>query len=357
LRRRRSIGSEIDLSLLQAESSGDNGQAAQSEEAAKVSGMVWSAVDQLSPPQRATVLLFYRHDFGCQEIAQVLQLPPATVKSHLHRLGNCSSRLRIRIGRNSATWLSGLGRKRRALRPSPPSGAGQAWATTSREVRFMRCEQARQLFDAYLDGELSTALATELGTHRLKCASCRRELALLEVTGHIIRSDAAPKALEHDFTERLMQCVQTPRERRIAQLRKSLLVGGPLAAAAVIVLAFAGLFDAGGTSKVAGVKEVNPNAHPAPVSQPQQQGEVPDRKLEKWLESAKQKTDAARRSGESLQNVIDSTLIEVIDVIEDEETAGEAADGGGGAEESAVDDNDATTDPQPANNSEDDGTP
>jgi RNA polymerase sigma-70 factor (ECF subfamily) len=84
LRRRRSVGSEFDLSLLQVES-GDNGTPAQSEEAAKVSGMVWSAVDQLSPPQRATVLLFYRHEFGCQEIAQVLQLPPATVKSHLHR--------------------------------------------------------------------------------------------------------------------------------------------------------------------------------------------------------------------------------------------------------------------------------
>jgi transposase-like protein len=38
-----------------------------------------------APPQRATVLLFYRHELGCQEIARILQLPPATVKSHLHR--------------------------------------------------------------------------------------------------------------------------------------------------------------------------------------------------------------------------------------------------------------------------------
>lgn len=84
LRRRRTAAAELDVALLQADSDPVGGHA-QSEEAARVSGLVWSAVDQLSPPQRATVLLFYRHDFGCQEIAQVLQLPPATVKSHLHR--------------------------------------------------------------------------------------------------------------------------------------------------------------------------------------------------------------------------------------------------------------------------------
>lgn len=56
-----------------------------SEEAAQLRQVVWSAVDKLSAPQRATVLLFYRHEMGCHEIAQVLELPVATVKSHLHR--------------------------------------------------------------------------------------------------------------------------------------------------------------------------------------------------------------------------------------------------------------------------------
>ena len=46
---------------------------------------MWSAVNRLSTPQRATVLLFYRQEFSCHEIARVLELPLATVKSHLHR--------------------------------------------------------------------------------------------------------------------------------------------------------------------------------------------------------------------------------------------------------------------------------
>lgn len=168
-------------------------------------------------------------------------------------------------------------------------------------------------------------MATELGAHRLKCASCRRELALLEVTGHIIRSDAAANKLEGDFTDRLMQCVQTPRQRRLAVLRKSLLVGGPLAAAAVIVLAFAGFFDGRGPSMVAGAREVNPHAQPLPNVTAQPQGEASDREVEAWLESAKRNMDAARRSGESLQNAIDSTLIEVLEVIEDENAGGDPA--------------------------------
>lgn len=57
----------------------------ESDEAKKLRGTVWGAVDKLSAPQRATVLLFYRHDMGCPEIARILELPVATVKSHLHR--------------------------------------------------------------------------------------------------------------------------------------------------------------------------------------------------------------------------------------------------------------------------------
>ena len=47
--------------------------------------MVWAAVDRLSPPQRAATLLFYRSNMSCHDIARVLELPVATVKSHLHR--------------------------------------------------------------------------------------------------------------------------------------------------------------------------------------------------------------------------------------------------------------------------------
>lgn len=57
----------------------------ESEDARRLRGTVWDAVEKLSPPQRATVLLFYRHEMGCSEISRVLELPVATVKSHLHR--------------------------------------------------------------------------------------------------------------------------------------------------------------------------------------------------------------------------------------------------------------------------------
>ena len=63
----------------------------ESSEAAALRSKVWQAVDRLTAPQRATVLLFYRHEMSCQEIARVLELPVATVKSHLHR-----SRKRLR---------------------------------------------------------------------------------------------------------------------------------------------------------------------------------------------------------------------------------------------------------------------
>lgn len=58
---------------------------AASEQARRLSQLVWQAVEQLSPPQKAAVLLFYREQMGCQEIAEVLDMPAATVKSHLHR--------------------------------------------------------------------------------------------------------------------------------------------------------------------------------------------------------------------------------------------------------------------------------
>lgn len=84
LRRKRGATADIDFGVIPAPA-GDGPELVSSEEAGKIRGLVWEAVDQLSPPQRAAVLLFYRHDFGCHEIARVLEVPLATVKSHLHR--------------------------------------------------------------------------------------------------------------------------------------------------------------------------------------------------------------------------------------------------------------------------------
>ncbi|HNQ22425.1 MAG TPA: RNA polymerase sigma factor [Phycisphaerae bacterium] len=85
LRRRRAYTGEVEFATLSLPGGEAGAAAAESEEAARLREMVWEAVDRLSPPQRATVLLFYRHDQSCHEIARVLQVPVATVKSHLHR--------------------------------------------------------------------------------------------------------------------------------------------------------------------------------------------------------------------------------------------------------------------------------
>lgn len=85
LRRRRVITGTAALVALPLESPESAALVVESEEAARVKELVWSAVDRLSPPQRAAVLLFYRHEMSCQEISRVIQLPLPTVKSHLHR--------------------------------------------------------------------------------------------------------------------------------------------------------------------------------------------------------------------------------------------------------------------------------
>ena len=88
MRRRHPQTGEIDLVSLSIAGESNLAASLESEEAGRLREMVWGAVDQLSTPQRATVLLFYRQDLSCQEIARVLELPVATVKSHLHRARN-----------------------------------------------------------------------------------------------------------------------------------------------------------------------------------------------------------------------------------------------------------------------------
>jgi len=141
----------------------------------------------------------------------------------------------------------------------------------------MDCEQARQLFDAYLDGELGSALATELGAHRVRCAECRQALALLEVSEHLITSDPERRELGTNFTHRLLACMDMPdenwrpavngpsgriaeREPMVSRLRRGLFWAGVSAAAAMVALAFLGAFDRRGESRVAGLTVLDPSA-------------------------------------------------------------------------------------------------
>lgn len=85
LRRKRALTGELDFAVLPHETHDALPSSIESEEAGRLKELVWSAVDRLSAPQRATLVLFYRHELSCHEMAQVLELPVATVKSHLHR--------------------------------------------------------------------------------------------------------------------------------------------------------------------------------------------------------------------------------------------------------------------------------
>ncbi len=90
MRRRRDYCGEFDFGSMPA--TGRNGSSepavdelANSEEARRLKKVIWDSVNQLTPAQRATVLLFYQESLSCQEIGDILEMPAATVKSHLHR--------------------------------------------------------------------------------------------------------------------------------------------------------------------------------------------------------------------------------------------------------------------------------
>lgn len=85
LRRRKAMTGEMDFANMAGAEDDAADTVAQSEETRQLKTAIWDAVDRLSVPQRATVLLFYREAHSCQDIAEVLGMPVATIKSHLHR--------------------------------------------------------------------------------------------------------------------------------------------------------------------------------------------------------------------------------------------------------------------------------
>jgi len=66
----------------------------QSECSRKIQQIIWSEVDNLTSAQKATILMFYRQGLSCQEVAEALDMPVATVKSHMHR---AREKLRLRL--------------------------------------------------------------------------------------------------------------------------------------------------------------------------------------------------------------------------------------------------------------------
>lgn len=103
----------------------------------------------------------------------------------------------------------------------------------------MNCAECEQLFDAYLDGELSGSLRLEFDAHRIRCTRCQQTLAMLESVGDVIGSNAGMPALSDDFTDAVMSRIEarSPRRSWLRPSRRVVVVGVALQAAAVLLFA------------------------------------------------------------------------------------------------------------------------
>ncbi len=103
----------------------------------------------------------------------------------------------------------------------------------------MNCAEFEQLIDSYLDGELSGSLRLEFDAHRLRCRRCQLTMVMMESIGSVVASDRPAAALSDDFTERVMETIETrrPWSVRFRPTRVAIVAGAVLQAAAVIGLA------------------------------------------------------------------------------------------------------------------------
>ena len=85
IRRKNSLTGDLDFSALPSCEPNTADRVAESAEARRLKDEIWRAVDQLSVPQKAAILLFYREGMSCEAMARTLGIPMATAKSHLHR--------------------------------------------------------------------------------------------------------------------------------------------------------------------------------------------------------------------------------------------------------------------------------
>ncbi len=167
----------------------------------------------------------------------------------------------------------------------------------------------------------------------------------MEVSGHIIASDRDPVALRGGFSDRLVACVEPKASQRMIRLRRSLYVAGPLAAAAVVVLAFLGVFDrsdpkfAGEKVEWVDVGAMRPSQDPSPQEYPPEYSpaSADERLLTEWIEQTQRNMAAKRRSGESLQKALDLTILQLIDILNQAKDASSGEDHFPGADVDAPD--------------------
>lgn len=84
-RRNKNVDADMDFNMFASTTEPKPSDCLESEEARRLKDAVWSAVDRLSVAQKTAITLFYRESHSCQEIATVMDVPVATIKSHLHR--------------------------------------------------------------------------------------------------------------------------------------------------------------------------------------------------------------------------------------------------------------------------------
>lgn len=98
---------------------------------------------------------------------------------------------------------------------------------------MISCKHSRQLFDRYLDGELSPSLQAELHAHQIACSDCQSELAMMDACGDVIRHDRREPRLDDAFTDRVMA---VHRERQVIRAKRWFIPQGPWYRAATIAL-------------------------------------------------------------------------------------------------------------------------
>jgi len=190
----------------------------------------------------------------------------------------------------------------------------------------MRCEEAQELFHSYLDGELAPTLQTEFAAHRVQCSECRRALALLEVSGHVIRSQPDTACVQEDFSDRLLACMASPRRRWLNRARWALYVGGPTAAAAVVGMALIGFFDK--PNLVAGRKtQVDVPARATTLADTVEEelrtthrisnNERDEQALAEMLRNAQRNVLDKRQDVKSLSETLDLTILQWLDILEE----------------------------------------
>jgi len=109
----------------------------------------------------------------------------------------------------------------------------------------MNCSEAEQLFDAYLDDELSGSIRLEFDAHRLRCPVCQQKLAMMEACEHILSRDGRMPELSDDFTDRVMGHIAQTRTRPARRRRRLVIYGLQAAAVLVFAVVVAGFWKPG----------------------------------------------------------------------------------------------------------------